>query len=179
MKIIFIKLYTITIFVCLLSNLFAQFQVSPMLIETFTDKNESSISIVNIRNGNDTELELAIYLKDKAFIDGKETEALAGTSPNSCADWIFYTPSTLKLGPKESSSVRINMTVPDSAIGTCWSHLFIEETSPPKPNNVKIKGNTINFAVNMRVGVLLTQTVPGTGSRNGIVEKLILHIVMI
>jgi len=143
-----------------------------MLIEQFLEKNESSTSIINIRNGNDKNLELSIYLKDKAFIDGTEAEVLPATSENSCAEWIFYTPSVLNIPPGESASVRINISVPDSAVGTCWSHIFIEETSPPKPNNYKIKGNTINFSVNMRVGVLLTQTVPGSGTRNGLIEKI-------
>ena len=151
---------------------FSQFQVSPMLIEQYTDNDETSVSIVNISNNKKSQLDLKIYLKDRAYINGIQTEALPGTFERSCADWIFFTPSKLSLGPKETKSIRINMEVPDSAVGTYWSTLYIEESSAPTPRVAEFKGHKINLNVNMRMGVLITETVPGTTIKDGMVESI-------
>jgi hypothetical protein len=151
---------------------FSQFQVSPMLIEQYTDNDETSVSIVNISNNKKSQLDLKIYLKDRAYINGIQTEALPGTFERSCADWIFFTPSKLSLGPKETKSIRINMEVPDSAVGTYWSTLYIEESSAPTPRIAEFKGHKINLNVNMRMGVLITETVPGTTIKDGMVESI-------
>ncbi len=152
--------------------LFSQFQVSPMLIEHYIEKNKTGVSTIDIRNNKDKPLGLSLYLKDKAFIEGIPSEALPGTTPNSCADWIFFTPSILNLGPKETQSVRLNIDVPDSAKGTCWSILFIEEASPPDPKIREINGMKFNLAMNLRMGVMINQTVPGTSIKNGAVKSI-------
>ena len=151
---------------------FSQFQVSPMMIEDYTDNDETSVSIVNISNNKKSQLDLKIYLKDRAYTNGIQTEALPGTFERSCADWIFFTPSKLSLGPKETKSIRINMEVPDSAVGTYWSTLYIEESSAPTPRVAEFKGHKINLNVNMRMGVLITETVPGTTIKDGMVESI-------
>ena len=163
-----IFLYTLYI----INFCFAQFQVSPMLIEQYIDNNQSAVSIINISNNKDSQLDLKIYLKDRAFIDGIQTEALPGTFERSCSDWIFFTPTKLSLNAKETKSIRINMEVPDSAVGTYWSTLYIEESSTPTPRVAEFKGHTINLDVNMRMGVLITETVPGTIVKDGRVESI-------
>ena len=157
---------------CVINICFTQFQVAPMLIEQYLDNNDSGVSILTVSNNNDSRLDIKIYLKDKSFIDGMETEALPGTFKHSCSDWIFFTPTTLSLDAKETKSIRINMDVPDSAVGTYWSTLYIEESSPPKPRVVEFKGNKINLNVNMRMGVLITETVPGTTVKDGRIESI-------
>ena len=152
--------------------LFAQFQVSPMLIEHFIENNQTGVSTIDIRNNKDKPLGLSLYLKDKAFIDGAPSEALPGTTPGSCADWIFFTPSVLNLEPKETQSIRLNIDVPDTAKGTCWSVLFIEEASPPDPKIREVNGMKFNLSMNLRMGVMINQTVPGTSIKDGIVESI-------
>ena len=167
------RIRNIFLYAIYITNLsFSQFQVSPMLIEQYTDTDHTSVSIVNISNNKKSQLDLKIYLKDRAYINGIQTEALPGTFERSCADWIFFTPSKLSLGPKETKSIRINMEVPDSAVGTYWSTLYIEESSAPTPRVAEFKGHKINLNVNMRMGVLITETVPGTTIKDGIVESI-------
>ncbi len=154
------------------SLLMAQFQVSPMIVENFIHNNETGTTTIEVKNNNSDPLQLNVYLKDKAFIDGTEAEELPGTFEKSCADWIFFTPRILNLGPRETQTVRVNINVPDSAKGTYWSNLFIEETSTPKPRVHKIGGHTFNLSINMRMGVLITQTVPGTSIKSGIIDSI-------
>ena len=156
----------------LVNILFSQFQVSPMLIEHYIEHNQTGVSTIDIRNNKDKPLGLSLYLKDKSFIDGNPSEALPGTTPNSCADWIFFTPSVLNLGPKETQSIRLNIDVPDTAKGTCWSVLFIEEASPPNPKVREINGMKFNLAMNLRMGVMINQTVPGTSIKDGSVKSI-------
>ena len=168
----FLIMFQSVLLFTLFDSLLAQFQVSPMLIETFVNKNESSISSIDVKNNKNKPIQLSIYLKDKAYINGREVEALPGTSENSCAEMLFLTPSTLDLGPKESTSIRINITIPDTLIGTCWSSIFIEETSDPTPQIHEIEGHKFSLSVNMRVGLSFIQTVPGTTIRSGLIESI-------
>ena len=173
----FIK-WSSTIFLLVtLSPLLAQFQVSPMLIEHYLENNESAITTIDVRNNKNTPLQLSIYLKDKAFIDGVESEVLPGTFERSASDWIFFTPSILNLAPKEFRTIRLNINIPDSAKGTYWSNLYIEETSAPEAKTYERKnkeGDVVAFQlnINMRVGILITQTVPGTSIRSGLIETI-------
>ena len=103
----FLRLYNSIILCGFLNFLFSQFQVSPMVIENHLKNNESSITTIEIVNNGDSPLKLSIYLKDKAYIDGKEAEVLPGTFERSASEWIYFTPSVLNLDANESSSIRI------------------------------------------------------------------------
>jgi len=171
----FQQLYNIVFFWGLSNFIFSQFQVSPMLIENYLNNDESNVTTIEIKNNGNSPLELSIYLKDKAFIDGKEAEALPGTFERSASQWIYFTPSMLNLEPDETSSIRINMNVPDSAKGTYWANLFIEESSPPRKKVHEVKGVTFNLNINMRLGVLIIETVPGTSLKSGLIESINFH----
>ena len=168
----FLELSNLIFYFGISSFLFGQFQVSPMIIDNYIINNESGVTTIDILNNKNSPLQLSIYLKDKAFIDGNEAEALPGTFERSASDWIFFTPSILNLAANEARSIRISMNIPDSARGTYWSNLYIEETSAPEPKIHEFEGISFQLNINMRVGILITQTVPGTSKKSGIIQSI-------
>jgi len=158
---------------CLTASLVAQFTVSPMALEYFLEQGESGTSILQAKNNKSSPIELSVYIKDKAFINGKEAESEPGTFERSCAEWLFFTPKKITLDPGEVQEIRIKIEVPDTAKGMYWSSLFVEEISTPSNIQTrKIKGSMVSFGVSMRVGVLITQSVPGTIVKEGKVSEI-------
>ena len=168
------SLYKSLLFIGSLSTcLLAQFTVSPMAVEYYLEQGESGASILQVKNNKSSPIELSAYIKDKAFINGKEAEAEPGTFERSCGEWIFFTPKKIKLDPGEVQEIRMKIEVPDTVKGMYWSSLFVEETSTPSNTQTrKVKGSVISFGVSMRVGVLITQSVPGTTVKEGKVSEI-------
>ena len=158
---------------CLTTCLFSQFLVNPMGLEYSLEQGQSGTNILIARNTKNSPIELSAYIKDKAFINGKEAETDPGGFERSCADWIFFTPKKFKLDPGETREIRLNIDVPDSALGTYWASLFVEEISAPSNSQTRnVKGSLITFGVSMRIGILITQSIPGTVIKNGKVTDI-------
>lgn len=90
------------------------------------------------------------------YADGSNNYGEPGTAPRSNARWLTVTPALLKLGPRETQSVRYKGTAPaDSKLrGTFWSMIMVEPNSaaPITPGDEAGKvavglQTTIRFAV--------------------------------
>ena len=149
-----------------------KFQLAPMLVDVYIDTNKTYNQILRVKNNDTKNLALKVYLRDKAFIDGVEKELPPGSFNRSIANWIDYSPKDLNIPPLQTQEIRLSINVPDSAKGTYWAYLFIEDSVPAEMRQYQVGEHQLNLGLNMRMGTMIRNTIPGTSLLGGRVETI-------
>ena len=130
-------------------------------------------AVITISNTGQRPLMLKLYFSDSRFsTDWREEDQKPGTLERSCAPWIDLNESLLEIKPREIRRVALQMTVPDSARGSYWTKLYIEEISNPETLSRRIEGRSYQVFMKQRLGVRIFEDVPGTEHPDALVTAV-------
>lgn len=142
----------------------ATFVASPMELHLTAGPGQSEQQTITIHNQGTAVLAVKIYLSD--FLrqpDGAEQELPAAGLERSCAGWIALQDQLIEINPGEARETRVMIDVPVDAEGSYWSKLYIEETSPARPQPREVEGRSYTIFMKERLGVRIIEDVAGTG----------------
>ncbi|HYP27489.1 MAG TPA: hypothetical protein VE262_12295 [Blastocatellia bacterium] len=89
--------------------------------------------------------------------EGEVTFHKAGTLPNSASPWMIHTPGEMTVEPGNVHVIRVTVSVPkDATPGDHLAVLFVE----PRPEDLKLLGNTKQVQVKFRMGAIFYVMVP-------------------
>jgi hypothetical protein len=119
-------------FVVLALEAGASITVAPLSIKVPIAAGEMGTVVFLVRNVGKTTAEVHITLHDwRRTPEGKLQVLPPGTLEGSCAPWITYSPTALKLAPGEKAEVTVNIRVPEGVFGDRWA-LFLVAEYPPE-----------------------------------------------
>lgn len=151
----------------------ATFVVSPMELHLQASPGGGESASVTVRNTGHRPLLLKLYPSDSRFdTDGSEEEVPLGSLERSCAPWLTFDAAVLELAPGEARLVELRFAVPAGARGSYWTKLYIEEMSQPEPFRREIARRKYQVFIKQRMGVRLFADLPGTATREALVEKV-------
>lgn len=161
----------VVLFAFLVAPSHASFVVSPMEHHLKVEPGRGERVTVVLRNTGQSPLTIKLYLSDSRFAPGGEEEDLpAGTTFRSCARWMDLEDQLIELQPGETRPASFLMAVPDTARGSYWTKLFLEEISTPEPREQRVRGRSYQVFIKQRMGVRIFQEVPGTVKAEALVS---------
>lgn len=154
----------------------ASFVVSPMEHHLTVTPGSQSAATVTVHNAGEKPLTLRLYFQDSR-IDGRgvETDLPAGALARSCASWAALSEAVIDLVPREVRAVTVTLSVPDSARGSYWTKLYLEEMSTPVSHKKQIHDRAYSIFIKQQVGVRLFCDVAGTERIGALVNSVIIH----
>jgi hypothetical protein len=147
------------------------FVASPMEHHLKVAAGRGETVTITLRNTGPAPLTVKLYLSDSSFgPNGSEDDLPAGTMARSCAPWLTMENQLLELKPEEVKSALLRLAVPDTARGSYWTKVFIEEISNPEPRRQVIQDRSYQVFIKQRMGVRVFEDVPGTVNPDALVR---------
>lgn len=109
---------------------YADITVKPMNVYFEPSPGETATRTITVENGRSDPTEVTVRLIDWFRTpDGGLQFFPPGNRERSCADWIVYSPNTLKVPPGESRRIIVEMSVPEDVKGDYWATFLVQESS--------------------------------------------------
>lgn len=147
--------------ICLLmgSGVFAQgLEISPVRLDFSLEPGANQPQTVTVRN---TTNKPAIYTLSAADWSLDEKGNLIrqekGANPNSCSDWVSFSPALVELEANGSAEVTVTLNVPAGESATKWSIAYVtlqKEQEAPQAD----KDLAMGIEVSQAIGVFVTQS---------------------
>lgn len=115
-------------------SLFGQdFEVSPVAVNFTAEPGENQVRKINIINHSPRPQKYQFKINDFLLdTDGVVRPMALGINKRSCAEWLTLNPSFIELGPNQSATVDMIITVPKDGFTARWANVGVE---PVKEQN--------------------------------------------
>jgi len=115
-------------------SLFGQdFEVSPVAVNFSAEPGENQVRKINIINHSPRPQKYQFKINDFLLdTDGVVRPMALGINKRSCAEWLTLNPSFIELGPNQSATVDMIITVPKDGFTARWANVGVE---PVKEQN--------------------------------------------
>ena len=115
-------------------SLFGQdFEVSPVAVIFSAEPGENQVRKINIINHSPRPQKYQFKINDFLLdTDGVVRPMALGINKRSCAEWLTLNPSFIELGPNQSATVDMIITVPKDGFTARWANVGVE---PVKEQN--------------------------------------------
>lgn len=156
---IFQSLTFLAVLILASTGVFAQgLEVSPVRLDFSLEPGNKQTQTVTVRN---TTNKPAIYTLSTADWSLDEKGNLIrqdkGANPNSCSEWISFSPALVELDANGSAEVTVTLNVPAGQAATKWSIAYItlqKEQEAPQAD----KDLAMGIEVSQSIGVFVTQS---------------------
>jgi len=103
------------------------FEIAPVELNFRLDPGEKEEKVISITNHSSFTQEFQLTKADFSIgIDGQRNIMDAGSSENSCADWITFGEGFFSLEPNESRAINIGMEAPGGDYSTRWAMVYVQ-----------------------------------------------------
>ncbi|MBQ9470913.1 MAG: hypothetical protein IJU72_08180 [Bacteroidales bacterium] len=105
------------------------FEVAPVVLEFDAEPATNQVKTLNVKNHSSKPLAFIVSMAD--FLpsqDGQNEVQPAGSSKNSCANWLTVNPSFFEIAPGGDIALQVNMLVPGEELKTAWCMLYLQPT---------------------------------------------------
>ena len=153
-------LFRIIIAICLVPQLsYSQdFEVSPVLIEFAAEPGKASTKTIFVTNHSTNKQSFSLTLADEVFFEnGKKQYKSAGTTPESCANWLSIFPTYFDLNAGERQEIQLTIKVPVENYQTAWSTIFVKSAQERGAAAADKSLNT-GIVVNPRIAIKVFQS---------------------
>ncbi len=109
-------------------GVFAQdFEVSPVAVNFTAEPGENQVRKINIINHSPRPQKYQFKINDFMLDASGAMKPLAlGINKRSCAEWLTINPSFIELGPNQSASIDMIITVPKDGFNARWANVGAE-----------------------------------------------------
>jgi len=131
--------------------------VAPLALRIPIAPGEQGSSSFTVRNTGPDPIRVNITLHDWwRTPEGKFQILPAGSLERSCAQWVFYSATTLTLAPGEEAQVTVQVAVPEDVVGDHWALLLVSEQPQPAEERAAEEGliSTTRVVVTYAVKIL-------------------------
>ncbi|MEO0897776.1 MAG: Fn3-like domain-containing protein [Bacteroidota bacterium] len=156
----FIKsLIILAIALCGFTTLFAQgLEISPVRLDFALEPGSNQAQTVTVKNTSNKPSIYTLTAADWSLDEqGNLIRQEAGQNPNSCSEWLTFTPALVELEANGSADVTVTINVPAGQAATKWSLAYItlqKEQEAPQAD----KDLAMGIEVSQAVGVFVTQS---------------------
>lgn len=103
------------------------FEIAPVELNFRLDPGEKEEKFISVTNHSSFTQEFQLTKADYSVgIDGQRNLMDAGSSENSCADWITFGEGFFSLEPNESRAISIGMEAPGGDYATRWAMVYVQ-----------------------------------------------------
>jgi len=138
---------------------FAQgLEISPVRLDFSLEPGANQSQTVTVRNTTNKPAIYTLSAADWSLDDkGNLIRQEAGVNPNSCSDWVTFTPALVELEANGSAEVTVSLNVPAGEAATKWSIAYVtlqKEQEAPQAD----KDLAMGIEVSQSIGVFVTQS---------------------
>jgi P pilus assembly chaperone PapD len=145
----------------------ARAQLTVEQLELVLSPRSAPVATFGVRNDGDRVVQASLDFEDwDRAASGENRFYPVGTGPGSCGRMLRVFPTTLRLEPGQTRSVRVDLVDADTLSAACWSVVFVENREPPSSAQRQI-------TYSIRTGVKIYVEPPNL-LREGYVENMAL-----
>lgn len=134
------------------------FEVSPVLIEFNAEPGKALTKNIFVTNHSSSKQSFSLTLADEVFFEGgKKHYKSAGTTPQSCANWLSIFPTYFDLNAGERQEIQLTIKVPGENYQTTWSTIFVKSAQERGAAAADKSLNT-GIVVNPRIAIKVFQS---------------------
>lgn len=134
----------------------AQLLVDPLEMVLATAGTDRVSATFTIMNSSDKAVQATITREDWYRLDNGENRFRPpGSTLNSCGKLLSVWPSSIRVEPRSSRTVRLTVEGAQALKKECWDIVFVEEA----PQRQSVRGNSLQYS--FRTGVKVYVTPPG------------------
>jgi len=146
----------------------ARLAVTPLFLSMEVLPGQNGSKALTISNTGQQTVDVNIQLVDWWRTPEGDLQILSqGTRERSCADWLFYSPTTMQLEPAEERQLSVEIEVPEGVSGDHWAMLLItEEASQADEEQQGATQIVVNYAIK------IIQRDPGTEKKEATISGI-------
>lgn len=147
------------------------FEVAPAKIDFSVEPGQVGATKVTITNHSGIKQGFKIVLGDVVFDkDGNKTNHPAGSTENSCADWLTIAPAYFELNPNENRQIDVSIQVPTGKNKTAWAMIYVKPAVEQKPIDAD-KEMATGIIITPRIGIYVVQSPKSNNNYSAIIES--------
>ncbi|MCI4668187.1 MAG: Fn3-like domain-containing protein [Bacteroidia bacterium] len=156
---IFQSLTFLAVILLVSTGLFAQgLEISPVRLDFSLEPGANQAQTVTVRNTTNKPAIYTLSASDWSLDEkGNLIRQEKGSNPNSCSDWVSFTPALVELEANGSADVTVTLNVPAGQSETKWSIAYVtlqKEQEAPQAD----KDLAMGIEVSQSIGVFVTQS---------------------
>lgn len=152
------------------------FRVEESKVRLIIPPGGSQAGSIKVYSQSGDKIKLSVYFEDWAYTktqDGSKTFYPANSKPNSCADWVSYSPSEFVLPPYGIQTINYVARVPKEATGAHYAVLFFETSFLSEMDDSSVSDEIrAGTSLNIRLGSLFYIEAKGTVNRTAELTNL-------